>query len=293
MKMNNPILNAALEYASKGWSVIHFWAKGDEQTTRAWFELAEQDKSRWHVALDLTPEWKEYVLTPIDFKYWRDNPSVGRGGDGDFLKPENAATMMFGVSSDIERQDTAHSVCIADVKVGMDPLRALRETPMPNINTRHAPIRDAMWPTPTQINIFDPSFELRHVDSIDICQTAGVFDTTRPLKGTWKNASGFSAIGQLGINGHGFGPNRARWIPLLECFDKDGHSRGHAAAMMHHFANVFAGSSWAFFGVDNMAQLKEIVADFDRSVDSGAVKSVADRFAAVDPAIFLPNNWKT
>ena len=47
------------------------------------------------------------------------------------------------------------------------------------------------------------------------------------------------------------------------------------------------------FGVDNMAQLREIVADFDRSVDSGAVKSVADRFAAVDPAFFLPNNWKT
>ena len=47
------------------------------------------------------------------------------------------------------------------------------------------------------------------------------------------------------------------------------------------------------FGVDNMAQLREIVADFDRSVDSDAVKSVADRFAAVDPAFFLPNNWKT
>ena len=47
------------------------------------------------------------------------------------------------------------------------------------------------------------------------------------------------------------------------------------------------------FGVDNMAQLKEIVADFDLAVDSGAVKSIADRFAAVDPGIFLPNNWKT
>ncbi len=47
------------------------------------------------------------------------------------------------------------------------------------------------------------------------------------------------------------------------------------------------------FGVDNMAQLKEIVADFDRPVDFGVVKFLADRFAAVDPAIFLPNNWKT
>ena len=241
----------------EGWSVIHFWAKGDEQTTRAWFELAEKDESRWHVALDLTPEWKEFVLTPADFNYWKDNPSVGRGGEDDRLKPENAATLMFGVSADIEKAGMAHSVCIADVKVGMDPQRTLREMPLPNINTRHAPIRDAMWPLPTQINIFDPSFELRHVERIDVCQTAGVFDATRPLKGTWKGAGGVSAIGQLGVNGHGFGPNRARWIPLLECFDSDGRSRGHAAAMMHHFANVFAGSSWAFFGVDNMDLLAD------------------------------------
>ena len=47
------------------------------------------------------------------------------------------------------------------------------------------------------------------------------------------------------------------------------------------------------FGVDNREQLKEIVSDFDRSVDLGTVKFLADRFATVDPAIFLPNNWKT
>ena len=46
------------------------------------------------------------------------------------------------------------------------------------------------------------------------------------------------------------------------------------------------------FGVDNMAQMKEIVEDFGQEVDSGVVKSIADRFAAVDPAMFLPNNWK-
>ncbi|MBR5079804.1 MAG: hypothetical protein IKX30_13790 [Victivallales bacterium] len=264
VKISTPLMtlynNAAINLPKdlpQGWSVIHFWAKGDEQTTRAWFELAEQDGARWHIALNLTTEWKEFVLTPSDFNYWHDNPSVGRGGEGDHLKPENAIRLMFGVSADIEKAGMAHDVYIADVKVGIDPLRTLRETPVPHINTRHAHIRDAMWPLPTQINIFDPSFELRHVERIDVCQTAGVFDATRPLKGSWKGASGFSAIGQLGVNGHGFGPNRARWIPLLECFDKDGRSRGHAAAILHHFANVFTGSSWAFFGVDNMDLLAD------------------------------------
>ncbi|MBR6058087.1 MAG: hypothetical protein IKP58_07980, partial [Victivallales bacterium] len=264
VRISTPLMtlynNAAIKLPDglpEGWSVIHFWAKGDEQTTRAWFELAEKDKSRWHIALELTNDWKEFILTPDKFDYWRDNPSVGRGGTDDRLKPENAATMMFGVSSDIEKAGVPHSVTIADVKVGMDPQRELRSRSVPHINTRHANIRDAMWPLPTQINIFDPSFELRHVERIAVCKTAGVFDATRPLKGSWKGAGGLSAIGQLGVNGHGFGPNRARWIPLLECFDKDGRSRGHAAAMMHHYANVFAGSSWAFFGVDNMDLLAD------------------------------------
>lgn len=46
------------------------------------------------------------------------------------------------------------------------------------------------------------------------------------------------------------------------------------------------------FGVDNLNQLKEIIADFGKPVDPAALKAIADRFAAVDPSIFLPNNWK-
>ena len=45
------------------------------------------------------------------------------------------------------------------------------------------------------------------------------------------------------------------------------------------------------FGVDNLSQLKEIVEDFAKPVDSVALKAIADRFAKVDPSIFLPNNW--
>ena len=59
------------------------------------------------------------------------------------------------------------------------------------------------------------------------------------------------------------------------------------------FVKANSNISHLVFGVDNMAQLKEIVADFGRPVDFGAVLSIADRFAAVDPSIFLPNNWKT
>ena len=45
------------------------------------------------------------------------------------------------------------------------------------------------------------------------------------------------------------------------------------------------------FGVDNLDQLKEIIADFAKLVDPAALQSITDQFAAVDPSIFLPNNW--
>lgn len=46
------------------------------------------------------------------------------------------------------------------------------------------------------------------------------------------------------------------------------------------------------FGVDNMSQLHEIVEDFAAPVDNAVIQTIADRFAEVDPTIFLPNNWK-
>jgi hypothetical protein len=55
----------------------------------------------------------------------------------------------------------------------------------------------------------------------------------------------------LGLNGHGFGPNRSRWVPFLACTDANGRPRGHAGMIVHHYVDTFAGSSWACFGVTN------------------------------------------
>jgi len=229
-----------------GWSIVRFRARGDAKTPRAWIEWNETDGSRWHKAIDLTAEWQEYALTPTDFGYWHDNPSVGRGGSTDRFRPAQASRFQFGVATDIVDRGQPHRVSVVGVSVQADPLAHLR-LPAPHINTRWARIRDAMWPEPEQIGVFDPGFPLRDVTRTRPAPGQAVvadFDLTAPL-------TGYSATAMLGLNGHGFGPNRARWVPLLECLDRFDRARGHAGAIVHHFSGTFTGSSWAVFGVSS------------------------------------------
>ena len=228
------------------WSVTRFWAKGDAQTPKMWIEWGEADGSRWHKAVELTTEWREYRITAGQFSYWQDNPSVGRGGAEDHFQPSSAAHFSFGIASDIAERNQPHTVWLSGLGVQSDPLATLR-SPTPHINTRWAPIRDALWPEPEQLGVFDSAFPLRRVAATGPAAAQSVvaaFDLKAPL-------AGYSATAMLGLNGHGFGPNRARWVPLLACADADGRPRGHAGAITHHFADTFAGSSWAFFGVTN------------------------------------------
>jgi hypothetical protein len=229
-----------------GWSVTRFWAKGDAQTSKLWIEWGEADGSRWHKAVELTPEWREVRIPAGQFDYWHDNPSVGRGGAGDHFKPASAARISFGIAADIAEMNRAHTVWLAGLGVQSDPLEGLR-VPTPHINTRWAKIRDALWPEPEQLGVFDSAFPLRGVTATGPAAAQSVvasYTSQAPL-------AGYSATAMLGLNGHGFGPNRARWVPLLACTDADGRPRGHAGSVTHHFAGTFSGSSWACFGVTN------------------------------------------
>lgn len=233
----------------KGGGVVSFLAKGDSRTKAAWFEIGERDGSRWHFKLDLTEDWKEFRLTPMQFAYWQDNPSIGRGMPGDLVRFDEVDRVSIGVAIDVATAGHPYSVSLCAVKKGVDPNGAERCVPLPQINTRTAHIRDAIHPEAKQIGVFDPSFELRGVAEMRADPMAdGILPRRNPVKGAF---TGLSAIAQLGVNGHGFGPNRCCWRPLLACVDADGNPRGYAGAVVRHHAGTFAGSSWAIFGVDN------------------------------------------
>ncbi|MDW8105587.1 MAG: hypothetical protein RMK92_11290, partial [Armatimonadota bacterium] len=103
-----------------GETLMRFWAKGDKNTRALSIEWRERDGSRWVATVPLSEEWKQYVLEPTDFRYWHDNPSQGRGGPGDYLKPENAAEISIGLAHSFGSYpaDTPLEAVIAGVQVG-------------------------------------------------------------------------------------------------------------------------------------------------------------------------------
>ena len=229
-----------------GWSVTRFWAKGDEKTPRMLIEWHETDGSRWKTTVPIGTTWREYTLYAKDFAYWQDSSSVGRGGASDRFHPENATEMQVGVAIDIATKDDPHTVWLAGVRVQADEAGDLRGA-SPHINTRFAPIRDAMWPDATQLAVFDAGYPLDKVVDTRPSSAQDLisdYEHRGPLRG-------YAAMTMLCLDGHGFSPNRCRYVPLLSCYDAYGRPRGAAGAMIHHFTGTFAGSSWAIFGVSN------------------------------------------
>lgn len=229
-----------------GWSITRFWARGDAHTPSLSVEWHEKDGSRWKTIVALGKDWREYTLFPSDFAYWKDNPSKGRGGAADRFHPENAAKMQVGVSIGLAEPGIAHTFWFAAARVQADGAANLRG-PAPHINTRFAVIRDAMWPEADQIGVFDAGYPLSRVTEVRPTPAQDIivnFDLKAPLEG-------YSATALTSVGGHGAGPNRSRWLPLLACTDVYGHPRGEAAAIVHNFSGTFTGSSWAVFGITN------------------------------------------
>lgn len=245
-RWDSVMVGVAVDKLPAGWAATRFWAKGDALTPRLEFEWQEEDGSRWSKVLPLSTEWREYTIFPGDLALRADSPTPARGKKGDQFRPAQGRRMLFGVSIGVAAQGQAHSVWVAEPVAQVDPAGEFRK-PAPRINTRWARIRDALWPEPEQIGMFDAGFPLRQVAATAAAPEQDIVHDFR-LEGA---LAGYSAVGMLGLNGHGFGPNRARWVPLLECTDRFGRPRGHAGAILHHFAGTFAGSSWAFFGVTN------------------------------------------
>jgi hypothetical protein len=230
-----------------GWATTRLRAKGDRDGQKLIVEWSERDGSRWQKILTLDTTWRDYVIPARDMAYWRDNPSVGRGGPEDALRPAQVAAMTVGWSVAEEKSGSALGADIAWVKVEDDLLAHLRGKP-PWINTRYGRIADAMHPSPEQIGAFDPSHPLLEVARAKAAADQTVVPADFAAAGTW---TGFAATCVLGLQGHGFSPNRVRLIPLLDTFDAAGRFRGAAMSLAYHYDGFYQGSAWGFCGVDN------------------------------------------
>ncbi|NQT14982.1 MAG: beta-galactosidase, partial [Planctomycetes bacterium] len=110
------------------------------------------------------------------------------------------------------------------------------------INTATGTPADGLLVSPAQIGVCDPSFPLKRACRLRTAPRQHVVRQEIQRRG---HLSGWAASGVIGYD-------NARWVPLLDTLDRYERPRGAAAAMVLNYNGFYAGSFWAWFGIDNV-----------------------------------------
>lgn len=157
-----------------------------------------------------------------------DYPAEGKEALQQYLKNGGAFFSLYGYAFD-------------------NPLRNGRPDPATRINTHYGQPGDWMNVAPDQIGVFDPSYILENTSYLKPAPQACV--AIPPLK--WEGTfSGFVATSMVGNNQPVFEILYGRWIPLLHGYDPYNQLRGSVLSIVHNYSGIYAGSSWAFCGLD-------------------------------------------
>ncbi len=114
------------------------------------------------------------------------------------------------------------------------------------VNTADGRVRDGLHFSDVQIGVFDPAFTFKRTRYAKALPNQTLVPQELQVKGPFE---GFAAVGMVG--GDGPAGVRARWIPLMETYDRFGRIRGPLGAIVCNYAGTYQGSLWAFFGVTN------------------------------------------
>ena len=207
---------------------LSLWAKGDALTPQLFVEVTEKDGTRWSRAVNVSTDWRPYLVPPASFLFKADGAPPGRGAAGDHLNLANAARITFGLACDrntVFRGD--HTLWVARIA------SLAAETPA------------GLDSPPLQLNAFD-DYEPYALNGIQRAvpapgQTLVGADTrfTGAFEGT-------SAIG------FGF-PDESTSLPVLSAKDRYGRTRGWATGMLVNYGGEFRGSNWLLFGLTTSA----------------------------------------
>jgi hypothetical protein len=122
------------------------------------------------------------------------------------------------------------------------------------MNTATGQPQDGLVVSPAQIGVFDADYRLRRVQSVQAAAGQTIF----PPDVAFGPVQGWAASGVRGAE-------QTRWLPLLDTADRYGRPRGPAAALMIHYSGFFAGSAWAYFGVED----QDLFAAGNRAMGAG------------------------
>ena len=193
---------------------------------------------------------------------------VTRRGTSDWSE----ARYEFTPNERVARVRVQFGLYLATGQAWFDDFRLANVTGLtaPRMNTASGVPADGLHTRPEQIGVFDPSYPLtrvRELRSAGNCLLAADCRLGADIRG-------WAASGVVG-------DNNARWIPMLEAYDRFGRSRGPAASVMFHYNGHYRGSAWGFWGVDNL--------DLFTDANSPMSKALAEMAAHVARETYLHN----
>ena len=191
--------------------LLVFDAKSEGPTGQMVVELVEDDKSRWITSVDITGDWRTYVLRPADFPYWEDSAARGRGFAGDKVRPGHVLRISLGIaSSHNSKVEPGHNAFwIRNLSTAQDP-----GLPAPDFSI-------------SDVQSLCPSYMLYPVNEAASIAPAGNADASRTA---WTGEC-FSPVWRE--RGRGLNRGRSwRWVPVLEAFDASGRQLGAPLSCM-------------------------------------------------------------
>lgn len=216
----------------EGHTLTVFSAKGGPGTNQLAVEWSEKDGARWIAVVALTPEWRQYILTPQDFRFWTSNPK--RGYRGDCFRPENAQGMSVGLAF-------THTTGVAQGRheYWIGPFGTAKTTP-------EIEKALAMF-DPPRLDTLSPGYKLFECHEV---RALHVRDDQTVVKPCELPLPTVIRSPHPRPKGGGFDKGRTwRWIPLVEATTAAGDWRGTPVTLTAHADGPFKGGVWASFGV--------------------------------------------
>jgi len=203
------------------------WAKADPGTPQLFVEMTERDGSRWSRAVDVTAEWRFYVLPATTFLFKAPGANAERGGKTDQLSVTRGAKVAVGLAKDrTPVVGSAHTLWIDE------------------IGTLEAP--SGLGAAQTGLSFRDAfdDYAVYRLDDTTSLRTHAAQDWLKTEFHLDGRVSGLSAVGFSS-------PHESTFVPLLAAEDTHGRVVGWAAGMLIHHAGLYAGSQWGLFGVED------------------------------------------
>jgi len=225
----------------QGHALTCLWARGSQTTTQLALEWREKDESRWIATIPLSQQWQHYALRPEDFQYWPDNPSKGRGGPADRLKPANTVQLSVGLAfTHTSLPPGKHEFWVDEIGTA--------ENPYPELP-------DASQAEPPTLDTLSPAYKI-HPVSAGAALRLDPRQALLPLRELPPPQQVLSS--HVRPQATGCGKQRQwRWIPLVEAVSPQGDRRGTPGVLLINRADPYSGSLWGSLAVADQGYLQQ------------------------------------